>query len=122
MEGVRGKAPQPPQPDPELDDDVPEQTLPDPELDDAPPEQKPPPDPVPDLDDELDDDELDDDEPEPSKSDSGLPPMYCHGDPDPRPIKSWAIKRLMPAMRSRPPERPVGRPTRPSSCSISRRA
>ena len=88
----------PPQPDPELDDDVPEQTLPDPELDDAPPEQKPPPDPVQDLDDELDDDELDDDEPEPSKSDSGLPPMYCYGDPDPRPIKSWAIKRLMPTI------------------------
>jgi AAA domain-containing protein len=24
--------------------------------------------------------------------------MYCYGDPDPRPIKSWAIKRLMPAV------------------------
>ena len=24
-----------------------------------------------------------------------LPPMYCHGDPDPRPVKSWLIKHLM---------------------------
>jgi hypothetical protein len=24
-----------------------------------------------------------------------LPPMYSHGDPDPRPVKSWLIKRLM---------------------------
>ena len=48
---------------------------------------------------ELDDDELDlDEELEPSKSNSGLPQMYCYGDPDPRPIKSWAIKRLMPAI------------------------
>src|SRR5262249_47228876 len=25
----------------------------------------------------------------------GLPAMYCHGDPDPRPLKSWLVKRLM---------------------------
>jgi hypothetical protein len=24
-----------------------------------------------------------------------LPPMYCHGDPDPRPLRAWAIKGLM---------------------------
>jgi hypothetical protein len=24
-----------------------------------------------------------------------LPPMYCHGDPDPRPLKSWLVKHLM---------------------------
>jgi len=96
-----------PQPDPELDDDIPEQKLPepkhedlpeqrlpDPELSDDPPEQKP----LWENDPELDDDELDLDELEPSKSDSSLPPMYCYGDPDPRPIKSWAIKRLMPAI------------------------
>jgi len=59
-----------------------------------PPEQKP----LWENDPELDDDELDLDELEPSKSDSSLPPMYCYGDPDPRPIKSWAIKRLMPAI------------------------
>ena len=34
--------------------------------------------------------EPDDDEPE-------LPPMYAHGDPDPRPIRHWAIKGLLPA-------------------------
>ena len=31
-------------------------------------------------------------EPEPALD---LPPMYCHGDPDPRPVKSWLIKHLM---------------------------
>ena len=58
-----------PQPDPELDDDVPEQKppQPDPELDDDTPEQKPPWEDDPELDDdELDDDELDED-PEPPK-------------------------------------------------------
>jgi hypothetical protein len=24
-----------------------------------------------------------------------LPPMFCHGDPDPRPIKRWTIRKLM---------------------------
>ena len=107
-----------PQPDPELDDDVPEQKPPrDPELDDDTPEQKPPweddpeldddvskqkpprgPAPDPDLDDdELEDDELDSDEDlEPSKRKPGLPPLYAHGDPDPRPVKSWMIKHLIP--------------------------
>ena len=89
------RAPQPQ--DPELADDSPE--LPDPELEDDVPEQKPFPDPIPDfVDDELDDDELDSEDPEPSTSDSRLPPMYCYGDADARPIKSWAIKRLMPAI------------------------
>jgi hypothetical protein len=26
-----------------------------------------------------------------------LPPMYAHGDPDPRPIRAWAIKGLLPS-------------------------
>ena len=26
-----------------------------------------------------------------------LPPMYAHGDPDPRPLKSWLVKGLIPA-------------------------
>ena len=72
----------------------------DPELDDDVSEQKPPrgPAPDPDIDDELEDDELDSDEdPEPSKPKPGLPPLYAHGDPDPRPVKSWMIKRLIPA-------------------------
>ena len=77
-----------PQPDPELDDDVP-----DTDVDDDSPEQTPPWQ-DPELDDELEDDE----DSEPAKPDSALPPMYTFGDPDPRPIKSWAIKRLMPAI------------------------
>jgi hypothetical protein len=84
-----------PQPDPKLDD-IPEQKLPDPELDENNIPEQPPPwedDPQ-----DLNDDELDsDDDLEPSKPDSGLPPLYAHGDPDPRPVKSWLIKRLIPA-------------------------
>ena len=34
---------------------------------------------------------------EPLKRDADLPPLYAHGDPDPRPIKSWLIKHLIPA-------------------------
>jgi hypothetical protein len=29
-------------------------------------------------------------------SDAALPPLYAHGDPDQRPLKSWLIKRLIP--------------------------
>jgi hypothetical protein len=29
------------------------------------------------------------------ETEPGLPPMYAHGDPDPRPIKAWAIKGLV---------------------------
>jgi hypothetical protein len=71
--GWDAKAPQQPQPDPEPDEA-------DPELDD---------------DDDLDpDEELDEDPPE----DPVLPPLYAHGDPDPRPIKAWLIKHLIPAV------------------------
>ncbi len=54
------------------------------------PESKPESEPElePELEEEL--------EEEPAKPD--LPPMFCHGDPDPRPLKSWAIKGLMPAI------------------------
>jgi AAA domain len=48
-------------------------------------------------DDELDDDDLDEDE-EPAEQDPNLPQLYGHGDPDPRPLKSWLIKGLMPAV------------------------
>ncbi len=41
-------------------------------------------------------DELEDDEP--SQPDPNLPPLYAHGDPDPRPLKAWLIKKLMPAV------------------------
>ena len=94
---VNGWEAKAPQPDPELDDDTPEQKQPDPELDDDVPEQTPPWDPAPDLDDDESDDELDsDDDPEPSKHKPGLPPLYAHGDPDPRPVKSWLVKHLIP--------------------------
>ena len=68
-------------------------------LDDDVSEQKPPrPNTrAPDLDDdELDDDLDSDDDPEPSKHKPGLPPLYAHGDPDPRPVKSWLVKHLIP--------------------------
>jgi hypothetical protein len=35
-------------------------------------------------------------EEEPEEPQLELPPMFSHGDPDPRPLKAWAIKRLMP--------------------------
>src|SRR5262245_37044681 len=43
----------------------------------------------------LDDDDLDDIEN--LKPASELPPMYAHGDPDPRPLKNWLVKGLIPA-------------------------
>jgi AAA domain len=55
------------------------------------PEQVEPDDPP-----ELEPIELEDDEGENAEAAPDLPPMYCHGDPDPRPLKSWAIKGLMP--------------------------
>jgi hypothetical protein len=61
----------------------------DPELDE--PEAEPEPD--------IEDDELDDDEDlgeEAPEQDPNLPRLYAHGDPDPRPLKSWLIKHLMP--------------------------
>jgi hypothetical protein len=49
-------------------------------------QQKPEPEPEP------EEPELDIEPEEPALD---LPPMYCHGDPDPRPLKSWLIKHLM---------------------------
>jgi hypothetical protein len=60
----------------------------DPELDE--PEAEPEPDIE---DDDLDDEDLDEEAPE---QDPNLPRLYAHGDPDPRPFKSWLIKHLMP--------------------------
>jgi hypothetical protein len=48
----------------------------------------------------LDEEELDDEDPEEAedlKPAPALPPMYAHGDPDPRPLKSWLVKDLIPA-------------------------
>ena len=44
-----------------------------------------------DLDEELEDEDL-------PPADPNLPPLYAHGDPDPRPIKAWLIKHLIPAV------------------------
>ena len=58
------------------------------------PEQPSPgPDDDPELGDDLDEDDLDD---KPPRQDPKLPPLYSHGDADPRPLKSWAVKRLIP--------------------------
>jgi hypothetical protein len=47
----------------------------------------------PELDDDLDEDDLDD---EPPRQDPKLPSLYAHGDADPRPMKSWTVKHLIP--------------------------
>ena len=61
------------------------------EADPAPePESEPESEPGPEAEPELEPDLEPDLEPAPD-----LPPMYCHGDPDPRPLKSWLIKHLM---------------------------
>jgi AAA domain len=85
--GWEVKAPQ--QPDPASEpqpEQAPEQ--PEPEQDDA------------ELDPELDPDLVDDDDliEEVPVSRPNLPPLHAHGDPDPRPIKSWLIKHLIPAV------------------------
>jgi AAA domain len=50
--------------------------------------------PSPDPDDIDDLDELE----EKPEQDPKLPPLHSHGDIDPRPLKAWLIKRLMPAV------------------------
>jgi hypothetical protein len=78
--GWEAKAPQ--QSEPELKE---KPLQPDPEPDEADPE----------LDNDLDPGEEPDEDP-PAPAD--LPPLYAHGDPDPRPIKAWLIKHLIPAV------------------------
>ena len=53
--------------------------------------------PAPDPDEDDIEDDLDELEEE-SRQDPKLPPLYSHGDTDPRPLKAWLIKRLMPAV------------------------
>jgi hypothetical protein len=62
----------------------------------APPEPEPEQDndPESELDDDLDDELEDNEEPAP-RPDLKLPPLYAHGDADPRPLKAWLIKGLM---------------------------
>src|SRR5262245_48676653 len=70
----------------------------------AEPEQEPPkqkePEPDqddPDLDDEIDDDLGDEDDAlDDEEQDPNLPRLYAHGDPDPRPLKPWLVKGLIP--------------------------
>jgi AAA domain len=70
----------------------------------APPHPEVPPQPDQPPEDELDDPELDDDRDDDDlgeelpKHDPNLPRLYAHGDPDARPIKSWLIKGLIPAL------------------------
>jgi hypothetical protein len=55
--------------------------------------------PAPDSDE--DDEDIDDDPDEleeKPQQDPNLPPLYAHGDLDPRPLKAWLLKRLMPAV------------------------
>jgi hypothetical protein len=52
---------------------------------------------APDPDNDDAEDDLDEPEDE-SRQDPNLPPLYSHGDEDPRPLKEWLIKRLMPAV------------------------
>src|SRR4029077_5253035 len=49
----------------------------------------------PELDDDLDE-ELEDDK-DLLPADPDLPPLHAHGDPDPRPLKNWLVKGLIPA-------------------------
>jgi hypothetical protein len=68
----------------------------------APPEQEPlkqeEPEPAePNLDDDIDDDLGEDDElDDEDQHDPNLPRLYAHGDPDPRPLKAWLVKGLIP--------------------------
>src|SRR5262245_4044014 len=68
-----------------------------PEPEDPPQRDQPPENEAenPELDDGPDSDDLDE---EPPKQDTSLPRLYAHGDPDPRPMKSWLIKGLIPAV------------------------
>jgi hypothetical protein len=87
--GWEVKAPQQPDPAPEPQ---PEQAPEPPEQDDAELD--------PEFDPELDPDLVDDNDlaEEVPASRPNLPPLHAHGDPDPRPIKSWLIKHLIPAV------------------------
>jgi hypothetical protein len=89
---VRSEPGPAPEPEPSADDlppwedPAPEpESAPKPEPGSAQPEPEPDPALEPDLEPDL----------EPEQSAFDLPPMYCHGDPDPRPLKSWLVKKLM---------------------------
>ena len=83
ISGRETKAPQPEQPEPKQ-----ERKEPPPEEDDSKLNDDG-------LDEELDDDQEDDESPQ---SDPKLPQLHAHGDADPRPLASWLIKHLIPAV------------------------
>src|SRR5262245_52999790 len=83
------KAPSEPEPGPEPEPEPAREVTPPWEESESESESESEPEPEPELEPEL--------EPEPEPA-PDLPPMLCHGDPDPRPLKSWAIKGLMPAI------------------------
>jgi AAA domain-containing protein len=69
-----------PEPEPELEQNREPEPEPEPE---SGPEPEPEPEP------EFEED--------PPGAEPELPPMFAHGDPDPRPVKRWTIRKLMPA-------------------------
>jgi hypothetical protein len=76
-----------------------EAKVPQPEPQPEQPEQQPGPQRPEIDDDDLDEDEIDDEddlEDEPPR-DPKLPRLYAHGDADPRPLKNWLVKHLIPA-------------------------
>ena len=99
--GIEEELPsEPEQVDEELGEDI-EEELPPPEPELSEPEQineeveeELPPELDPELGD--DDDELDEDEPPQQQLD--LPVLHVHGETDPRPLKSWLVKHLIPAI------------------------
>jgi AAA domain len=83
FDGWTARSPQP---------EAPTQEKEPPAIDDDPELNEPEPD-TEDEDDELDDESLDDEAPE---QDPNLPRLHTHGSPDPRPLKAWLIKHLIP--------------------------
>ena len=53
--------------------------------------------PAPDPDEDEIEDDLDELE-KGSRQGPKLPPLYAHGDPDPRPLRAWLVKNLIPAV------------------------
>jgi hypothetical protein len=84
VNGWEGKTPQP---------EIPDQPRPEPQQEPEEPHEQ-----EPEIDDKLDEDELDEDDlgEEPAQ-DPKLPPLCAHGDADPRPLKNWLVKHLIPA-------------------------
>ena len=95
------KMPSPEKDSPELEPVSPAAKTPDPANDDIAELDEPEPSPIPEAqDDDGEPEELDEfeDLEEKRRQDPKLPPLYAHGDPDPRPLKPWLIKHLMPAV------------------------